>query len=345
MDMNTYKKRDSYVDFLRGIAMLIVIFGHTMAESTTGSTDSVLFNIVWSLQMPLFILISGYVTRYGRAPTNAREMFALLGKRTLAYLLPWFVFTVLFNGLILGKQILTPEALFRQMDRGYWFLITLWTISVIFILARFAASKLCRRAESVPWVTLCFYLIGMVLLSGLGYFAGFDFFCIKLTLYYMPFYFLGYLYGFYHDKIEERFSTAVSIAVAAAALIWIVAIVKLNLYSLSDTDVSDFLLRAGVSLCGCIAVCGMMRTVKNTSPVYRFVGWIGSHTIEVYMLHYYFLNPVMLAATPACFSARGIALTAVNFVITVTTVTIVAGLLDANRYLSLILFGRIPKKK
>ena len=53
------RNRNEYVDIMRGVAMLLVVLGHTMTGSTVNSESSFLFNIVWSLQMPLFILISG----------------------------------------------------------------------------------------------------------------------------------------------------------------------------------------------------------------------------------------------------------------------------------------------
>ena len=81
------KKRDTYADFLRGIAILLVVLGHTMAGATNNSQSSFLFNIVWSLQMPMFFLISGYVTRYSQKCNNSKALFKLLGRRTLMYLL------------------------------------------------------------------------------------------------------------------------------------------------------------------------------------------------------------------------------------------------------------------
>lgn len=339
------KKRNTYVDFLRGAAMLIVVLGHTMTGSTTGSESSVLFNIVWSLQMPLFILISGYVTRYSHFPENVGGLIRLLGRRTLAYLLPWFVFTILFDGVVLGKQSLTSDVIFYHMDSGYWFLISLWTISMIFIPAHYFAHKLCRKKNRVPLVTLCFYLLGMVLLAGLGFFAGINFWCIKLTLYYMPFYFLGYLFGFFHDSVKARFSTAVSVVVAAASLIWIIAIIKLDIYALSDTSVTDIMLRAGVSLCGCVCVCGLLKAVKESTPIYRFINWIGVHSLEIYLLHRYFLNLIVLSAKPEFTTAKGIGLVAVNYVIAVSVVAVVSKLLGSNRWLNLVLFGKMTKKR
>lgn len=58
------ENRNQFVDIMRGIAMLLVVLGHTMTGCSVDSQKSFLFNIIWSLQMPLFILISGYVTKY-----------------------------------------------------------------------------------------------------------------------------------------------------------------------------------------------------------------------------------------------------------------------------------------
>ena len=332
------------MDFLRGAAMLLVVLGHTITGSAINSQDSILFDIVWSLQMPLFILISGYVTRYGSAPTDAAGLFKLLGRRTLAYLLPWFVFTILFNGLILQKQPFTLDELFWHMDKGYWFLITIWTISMIFGISRFAASKICRREEFIPAATLCFYVIGMAVLGGIGYLMGLSFLCIKLTLYYMPFFFIGCLFGVYRERINSRLPQLFSIAVAVCTVLWIVSVVKINLFELSDTKITDILLRAGTSLCGCIAVCGLLRAVKETTLVYRGINWFGRHTIEVFMVHYYFLNLIRFADKPDFFTPRGMALAAANYIITVLIVSVVIKLIGSNRWLNLILFGKLPKK-
>lgn len=58
--------RNSSVDIIRGFAMLLVVFGHTVSGTVKEYSDSLLFQVIWTLQMPLFIVISGYVTRYSR---------------------------------------------------------------------------------------------------------------------------------------------------------------------------------------------------------------------------------------------------------------------------------------
>ena len=68
------ENRNQFVDIMRGIAMLLVVLGHTMTGCTADSQKSFLFNIIWSLQMPLFILISGYVTKYSRPISDLERM-------------------------------------------------------------------------------------------------------------------------------------------------------------------------------------------------------------------------------------------------------------------------------
>ena len=143
MDRIKKEPRNQTVDILRGIAMLLVVFGHTIAGSTENSQDSFLYNIIWALQMPLFILISGYVTRYSPEINNGRKLLQFMGRRTMAYLLPLCAWSFLIRGLIFAQyNFWDLKDLLWHMDTGYWFLFTMWTISMIYGLTEFAASKI-----------------------------------------------------------------------------------------------------------------------------------------------------------------------------------------------------------
>ena len=47
-------KRNEVVDVMRGMAILLVVLGHTMTGCTANSESSFLYNVIWSIQMPLF---------------------------------------------------------------------------------------------------------------------------------------------------------------------------------------------------------------------------------------------------------------------------------------------------
>ena len=126
------KERNESVDIIRGIAILFVVLGHTMTSVTLESQKSVLFNILWSLQMPLFFLISGYVTRYSKSIADIKSLFKYYVKRTMSYLLPWGVWSFFIRGVILRKNdFFNLKFLKYHIDSGYWFFFYLLTIFLI----------------------------------------------------------------------------------------------------------------------------------------------------------------------------------------------------------------------
>lgn len=262
--MEKEKKRNQFVDIIRGIAMLLVVLGHTMTGCTVASQKSFIFNIIWSLQMPLFILISGYVTKYSRPISDIQGLWRYVKRRTLAYMLPWAVWSFLVRGIIFGQDgFLDIKHLLWNMDSGYWFLVTIWTISMIFGIGSFIAEYVSKGNILKKQIVLFMcYVAGMVLLVGIGIFLGMSFFAIKLTLYYMPFYYAGFLYGQFDDKIlkTENGKKVVDGVIAICFVSWLFVILRYSLYEMSD---SGFLivLRAATSLAGCIAVCGLCKGI------------------------------------------------------------------------------------
>ena len=96
LSMISLKIRNNTVDIIRGIAMLMVVLQHTIARCCFDYSNTFLFNAIWSLQMPLFFIISGYVTRYSKKVVNSKELFGLIKRRTCAYLIPWLVWSFLY---------------------------------------------------------------------------------------------------------------------------------------------------------------------------------------------------------------------------------------------------------
>ena len=340
------KDRNQFVDIMRGIAMLLVVLGHTMTGCTTGAEESFLFNIVWSLQMPMFILISGYVTRYSRGIADITGLWKYVKRRTIAYLLPWAVWSFIVRGIIFGESnFLNVKWLLWHMDSGYWFLATIWTISIIFGVGTFVAKKLAQNSEIKQQVfTLILYVVGMVVLAGVGLVAGLSFFAIKLTLYYMPFYFAGYLYGQYREKIFEKEwgKTAVDVVVAICLAVWLLIMTRYHLYALPDSGMA-IILRAVSSITGCIAVCGLCKGLFNIAPKSLgggvLLGWCGARSLEIYLTHYLLLCLLKMAETPLTGSIPGIVLMISNYVMTVALTLFVVKLMNSNKVLKLVLYG------
>lgn len=138
------------------------------------------------------------------------------------------------------------------MDSGYWFLATIRTISMIFGIASFIAERMRKESRLKKQIVLlgC-YLVGMVLLVGIGAILGLSFFAIKLTLYYMPFYYAGFLYGQFDDSTKESEigKKIIDSVVTICFVVWLFVILRFFLYEMSDGGFA-ITLRAATSLAG-----------------------------------------------------------------------------------------------
>lgn len=335
-------KRNQFVDIMRGIAMLLVVLGHTMTGCTVDSQKSFLFNIVWSLQMPLFILISGYVTKYSRSVCDSKGLWKYVKRRTIAYMLPWAVWSFLVRGLIFGQYcFFNIKNLLWSMDSGYWFLATIWTISMVFGVASYLAERNGKSSEIRKQVTLLLcYLAGMILLVAIGMVTGLSFFAIRLTLYYMPFYYAGYLYGQVDDRLlsTEKGKKVVDCGVAVCFAIWLFVILRFSLYEMSDSGLA-IILRAATSLAGCIAVCGLCSGIFSEKSGGGIM-WIGEHSLEVYIIHYLLLNLIKLENIPTIYSPSGLALVLTNYLVTILLVVLIIMAIGKNSILKFVLIGK-----
>ncbi len=344
------KPRNKTVDILRGIAMLMVVLGHTVTGSTVNSESSFLYNIIWTIQMPLFMLISGYVIKYSRPVSTGAGLGRYVIKKTLAYLLPWAVWTFLIRGLIFGRTfVFDIKALAYHMDVSYWFLFSLWTIALVFGLSQFVAEK---ASKSKGWLLKLMilgftYVVGMAALAAIGLTMGLSFFCLKLTLYYMPFFFAGFLYGYLEDLLSriKAWSFIKECAVAVALVVWMVLLNQFVFFTMGETIV-EIAIRAIVSLTGCIAICGLVSGAisisgDGTGAVKRFLYFVGTHSLEVYLIHYLTLGMVELNPVPEFASAAGLGLIALNFVLTAGVTCLIAYLLSKNKVLKGALFGKL----
>ena len=350
--MEAGKTRNHTVDVIRGIAMLMVVLGHTMTGTVADAENRVIYNMIWSLQMPLFMLISGYVMRYSRGATDAKGLGLLLLRRVRTYFLPWAVWTFLVRGLIFGQhRFFDIPWLVNHMDSGYWFLFSLLVISVIFALADFFAGKIIKKREGWRLVlTTVFYGVGAAALLLVGLKVGLSFLCIKLTVYYMPFFFAGYLFGKLRQMgiVARLGRITLDVVVVLCAGLWFYLVIRYNMFRLSDGGM-DILLRAGASLAGCVAVCGAIAGaisgLSATSRAVRGFAFVGVHSLEIYLIHYLVLCPFKVVPTLALGSVKGALMVAVNFAITVLVSLLLIKLAEPNRVLQFSLFGRLQGRK
>ena len=334
--------RNHTVDVIRGIAMLMVVLQHTIARCCIDYSDTFLFNAIWSLQMPLFFMVSGYVTKYSKAVGSLNELLGLIKRRACAYLIPWVVWSFLIRGFIFEyKQFESISYLLWHMDAGYWFLFSLLCIVIIDSCSEFFAAKLkTTNVTSKIVIQIGFVVIGAAILLLCGYLYGFDFLAIKLTIFYLPLYMAGSLWGKFQDYVLQRvrFPIFKNIIGGISVLTWIYFIRRIELFGV-EMSVSLLMIRYVTSICGCISlICLLDFSHKFMQPFAK----AGLYSLQIYLIHYLFLGPLAIDATEKLnlLTLPGFTVVAVNYLLTIGLVILSISFIRNNSYLNKLLFWK-----
>lgn len=136
--MGEHFRRDGYIDFLRGCAVLLVVVGHCIqygqgADFARGGAffDDFAFRAIYSFHMPLFALVSGWLlgASAGRHGLGADVM----SRRCRSLLMPIVSFGVLSYAalFLLGREELGIAELLTHLVYQLWFLWAMLLCSVV----------------------------------------------------------------------------------------------------------------------------------------------------------------------------------------------------------------------
>lgn len=343
--MHDNKQRSNRIDYIRCMALLMVLLGHTLTGSTDQSESSFAFRLIWSLQMPLFFLISGYVTRFSRKIDSFPVLVIRIVRRTFQLLWPFAIWTFLIRGVLFGQtQVLQIKWLVYHMDSAYWFLFSLWVISLEHLCAEYLTCVFLLNKRICGYI-LFFGLI-MALLVTIMILMGRDFLGGKLTLYYSAFYLIGAMPGIDNIIASLSFRTVRQYTVLGI-IIWGAILWNYDFYSSPDT-LSFIVFRFASSLIGCASIFGLFEVVGHCHisliPVRRVLLWIGRHTLEIYLVHYFYLNIITVAPHPNHASLLGLCVVSLDFFITLLLSSLTTAVLSITKFSRLFFFGKETKK-
>ena len=287
------KKRDSSIDAIKGLAIVLVMIGHVFVHNQM--EDPYIYDFIKAVQMPLFMIVSGYLCGMGRKITDISSYGKIMKKRAAAYLVPFFSWLVLQH---LNHLRLAFGRIFFELDYGLWFLAVLFLLTFMVYNAQFISSILGGRkkaaGELVFWGVYglqCLVLVIQIL-------TGNSLFSPYLTILYVPFYMLGYVAGNYgrqyfcwnqsiSGKIDCRNNWWIrgSMLVAGLAVLYLVAARNLN----SMESKADTIIQMAASLFGSMAVIYGVFFLPG-GKIKNFFAKIGNYTLEIYVVHYHFAN-------------------------------------------------------
>lgn len=271
------RNRILYIDNLKALAIFSVIIGHVY-WFTWGHCDNVWTRLIATFYMPLFFFISG---------AFAKDTMQLkhLWRKVKQLLLPFFTVGGLYT-LLDGNW---HELFFGMAHHGYWFLPTLFILFATFYLYCLLIRLFKREKNSKR---LFFCLAHVAIFYGLLKFAVAhmeqdiaSLFCLNKASQYLLSFYGGYIVfsnKAYVKNVLERFGTIVY----AVAITMYVAIFYM-------VNFKNFNVSSHALLLSFLAIFILFTIFRNLSilneRVQNAISYVGQHTLEIYVLQYFFL--------------------------------------------------------
>lgn len=263
--------RDNRLDTLKGFLIILVVLGHLIRECgyQEGLNQSISLYI-YSFHMPLFILVSGFLTR-------RKSDIKIFWGGVLNIIVPLLVFQ--FISVLPG--VLTNPSLLHSISfylTPYW---TLWYLLSL-IIWRFFIQFVSKQILGKPILLIVISII-VSLLSGLIHNG--EVLSIQRTLNFFPFFLFGYYLreGCFNALLFNR---TVSLLIIGAGLsLTIVGIIPKSFdnffVSTKQYGLSDIPIKIGILVYSFITSLSFFSIIKTNS----YIAEIGSDSLFYYLYH------------------------------------------------------------
>ena len=266
-NMIKIEPRKEWIDFLRSIAMLFVIFGHQWEGNTY-------FVFTSPIKIPLFFMISGYVFNYKR--DSVREFVISIIRKLVV---PWIVLTIPYMVVYFytrGIAVINDFLIQPFYGGGAWYMPCCIIAECIWFVNYKATQK--------PIITL----IIAAFISGLGFICAFyniaNFAMLNRAMIAQLFFGLGYTYLL----MEKRNKIAPdSLVLILWSLYLFLCYTTLLLWPGKCIDFHNnvyynYIFCILIMIIGCYAC---FFSGKRTRHIPRVFIFIGQNTLVFYMLH------------------------------------------------------------
>ena len=196
------KQRNPYLDIVKAILIILVIIGHSIQYGSGTNYivkqtffDNYIFKLIYSFHMPLFIMISGYLSYNSLNKTNLKETIISKFKTLIIPLLLWSIipFIIYLDYINIKESI---KLFLGVFSTNLWFLWSLFYINIL-------VKIINKYFKDNILIYILTFLITFILPNTLVI----KYFNIQFSLYsYLYFYFLlGYFYKKYNldNKLKK----------------------------------------------------------------------------------------------------------------------------------------------
>ena len=204
-------KRLKELDILRGIAICLMVFGHTWF---TKEATIEMERLIYGFHMPLFFVISGF---FYKSPESYASVKRIVLKKARTLLIPYFVFGIIYTivdqfvwkeyGLLesIRNILLFPTGTSNKLsetslipgESALWFLMALFVMNLLYILL-----DLIIKNEYLRIAIILAIAITMLIIFPENNHTELPF-ALRIVLECMPYFYLGILFKKYYKRIKD----------------------------------------------------------------------------------------------------------------------------------------------
>ncbi len=264
--MRTARQRQTWMDFLRGAAVIMVVLLHA-SLATDGENGWVIHTLLRPFRMPTLMVLSGLLLhrslRKGLGPYVSGKVRGIVW--------PWLVWIAIL-GLLLTDKARADPVDFLTVGTNLWFLGAL--------ALSYALALAVRRVPAVATAAALFLLADL---------AQEPFGALATYLWYSGFFFAGAALR----PVVERWLTARPVwplLMTAVAVVGALGQIPRGMHVPYGPD------QVLLSMAGILAAIWLASRLPRIAPI-RAVEWIGRNSIVTYLAHTALLVPVGLAVS------------------------------------------------
>ena len=335
------KERSQTVDAVKGVAAILVMIGHCIVLNHM--EDGLVYDMIKSVQMPLFMIVSGYLVLYAKEVNTWSGLISQIKKRAAVCLVPFFVWTILLHPFTIMESLGT---VMFQLDKGLWFLMVLFLLSTIMNLAKFRSNPILFGGV---WLLFCVLLLLQIQM-------GNTFLSPHLSLYYAPFYLGGYLggvamqyFGFAKTKTDKTKTdktktdkAGIGSVLAVVILFALFFYLNFRFDMIKATNKAELIMQILSAITGSLAILLAVQKIKGKSK--QLLSLIGRYTLEIYVIHYHFATLLWRNTEPVTtLGALWISRVFLSWALmTLLTVPVIV-LFKRNKLTDTLLFGQLNR--
>ena len=290
MEKNGFiNKRNEKIDFLKGIAIFLVVYGHIIQYCIKDGQDFFLnpvFKTIYSFHMPLFMVISGYLF-YNTLQKN-QEIRILIYTKFRQLIVPAITWYTLYSIVtILVKIILknsnVPKEIFmyiKGIPYQFWFLYVVFYLSIIVSIGAI------KFKDKIIYYTVV-YIILLLIPDKLN---------VQYLKFMYPYFLMGYVYNKNNISIK-KYTNLITISSLGLFLLLLLGWKKdYYIYttgmSLYNVDIYNKLFiisyRYLVGFVGSILIISISENIYKFDKYKLFIN-LGKSTLGIYIIQSYIM--------------------------------------------------------